>query len=71
MELFLSIRITIVILTLLVNVHSEYNKLELSVLSSSGIEIQNVDVTPMPILNPGEAFLTFNAKFSAVSSSFC
>ena len=59
MQTFASIAI---LLNVIVNVQGEYKELELIVLSGSGIDIQNAAVTPMPILNPGEAFLTFNAN---------
>ena len=44
------------------HVQGDYNKLQYKVLSSPAVDIQNVDLTPMPIYNPGEAFLTFVAN---------
>ncbi|CAF0872980.1 unnamed protein product [Adineta ricciae] len=49
-------------LAVIANVQGDYNKLEYQVLSSSGAEILEADVTPMPILNPGEALLTLRAN---------
>ena len=49
-------------LAVIANVKGDYNKLEYQVLASNGAEILEADVTPMPILNPGEAFLTLRAN---------
>ncbi|CAF0767658.1 unnamed protein product [Rotaria sordida] len=62
MQKFSSISIVIVIFAITVNVRGEYNKLELTVHSAPAIDITNVDITPMPIVNPGQAFLTFIAN---------
>ena len=56
------IAILLVALAAMANVAAEYKKFEYTVLSSSGIDIQKIDVTPMPIFNPGEAFLSFSAN---------
>jgi len=40
----------------------DYKKLEYTVHSATGIEIQTIEVEPMPILNPGEAHLSFKAN---------
>lgn len=44
------------------HVQGDYTKFQYKVLSSPAVDIQNVDLTPMPIYNPGEAFLTFVAN---------
>ena len=43
-------------------VQGEYKKFQHKILSSPAVDIQSIDVTPMPIYNPGEASLTFAAN---------
>ncbi|CAF4606186.1 unnamed protein product [Rotaria sp. Silwood1] len=62
MHKFSSTAIALVLVSIIVNVQAEYKKLELTILSAPAIDITNVDVTPMPIINPGQAFLTFTAN---------
>jgi uncharacterized membrane protein len=61
MPMFLSITILVIVLAIVANVNSDYKKFEYTVLSSNAIDFQNIDVSPMPIYNPGEASLTFIA----------
>ena len=62
MQMFLSPTIVITVLAIIVNVQGDYNKLEYTVFSSPAADIQKVELTPMPIYNPGEAFLSFAAN---------
>jgi hypothetical protein len=62
MKSFSSLTIVIVILAVIANVQGEYNKLEYTVFSSPGADIQSIELTPMPIYNPGQAFLSFAAN---------
>ena len=41
---------------------AEYTKLEWSDCGSREVVFYNIDVTPMPILQPGNAFLNFKAQ---------
>jgi hypothetical protein len=70
MQTISSIAIVIVTLAVIANVRGEYNELVYTVLSSSGADIQSASITPMPILNPGEAFLTFVANLKRPISKF-
>jgi hypothetical protein len=70
MQTFSSIVTVLVTLAVIANVQSEYNKLEYTVLSATGADIQHAEITPMPIMNPGEAFLTFTAKLIRPISKF-
>ena len=62
MQTTASIAILLVALAAVANVRAEYKKFEYTVLSSPAVDIQKIDVTPMPIFNPGEAFLSFAAN---------
>jgi hypothetical protein len=62
MQSISSFAVVFAVLAAVANVQAEYKKLELTVTSSSGADILEADVTPMPILNPGEALLTFRAN---------
>ncbi|CAF1131861.1 unnamed protein product [Adineta steineri] len=53
--------VVIVTLAIIANINGDHDKLEYTVLSASGVDIQHADIIPMPIINPGEAFLTFKA----------
>ena len=70
MQTFAFIASILISLAIIANVQSEYNKLEYHVYSATGVDIQHAEVTPMPILNPGEAFLTFKAKVIRPISKF-
>ncbi|UJR36792.1 hypothetical protein I4U23_029505 [Adineta vaga] len=62
MQTVSSLAFTLISLAIIANVHAEYNKLDYKVLSATGVQIQEVDVVPMPILNPGEGFITLRAN---------
>ncbi|CAF2398521.1 unnamed protein product [Rotaria sp. Silwood2] len=62
MHKFSSTTIAIVLFAIIINVRAEYKKLELTILSAPAIDITTVDISPMPIMNPGQAFLTFVAN---------
>ena len=40
-----------------------YTKLQWKDLGSPQVEFLNIDVTPMPVVNPGTGYLTFQANF--------
>jgi hypothetical protein len=70
MQTFAFIATILISLAIIANVQSEYKKLEYHVSAATGVDIQHAEVTPMPILNSGEAFLTFNAKVIRPISRF-
>ena len=46
--------------------NAEFTKLQWKDLGSKEVEFFNIDVMPMPIVNPGQAKLNFQANFKRV-----
>ena len=54
--------IVVAIFALVATIQGAADPFLYTVHASPGIDIQSIDVTPMPIQNPGEALLTFTAN---------
>ncbi|CAF3083449.1 unnamed protein product [Rotaria socialis] len=61
MRTFSSIVIAIVTLAIIACVRAQNGKFSYVIHSAPAIDIKSIDITPIPILHPGEAFLTFEA----------
>lgn len=55
------IPLAFVVAMLIVGLHADYTNLYFKDCGSKGTDIQVVDLTPMPVINPGNAYLTFVA----------
>lgn len=70
MQKFSSTLIAIIAFIAITNVRADFTEFGLTVHSSPAIDIEKVDVTPMPIIQPGEAFLTMHANLKRPISKF-
>jgi hypothetical protein len=56
------VTLALAVAILVLHTHAQdYTKLVFRDCGSKGVDIQNVDMKPMPIFNPGAAFFTFVA----------
>jgi hypothetical protein len=56
---------------LILGLHGQYTKLAFTDCGSKGTVINQTDLTPMPVINPGDAYLTFVATLKRPVSKFC
>ena len=73
-QAIMSIRLlplALVVAMLILGLHADYDKLQFKDCGSKGTVIKQTDLTPMPVLNPGNAYLTFVATLNRPVSKFC